>query len=264
MSRRRRSPLRFLIPALIVGILLWWARVWPFRSSESPPPASSVATVGDAVQSAYEGLPASFRDKVPLEQFAGMFHRMIDPDRGSEVPQVRQATVADAAGPEHPTARFRVEYPAARVKAEYHFARVDGVWQLQSFTRVQGEWRGEEAEPEPRAATPVPPPRPREAEKAADPQPPRNTPAAPPASPTLSEPSGPRYYVVQPGDTLSGISRQFYGTTRYWQRILEANPGLTERRLRVGRRILIPSRPEPAPPKEAKEEPDPEANAAKQ
>jgi polar amino acid transport system substrate-binding protein len=52
-------------------------------------------------------------------------------------------------------------------------------------------------------------------------------------------------YVVQPGDTLSRIARQFYGDARAasWQRIYEANRdviGDDPGRLRVGMRLQIP------------------------
>ena len=60
----------------------------------------------------------------------------------------------------------------------------------------------------------------------------------------------PCHYVIQPGDNLITISRQFYGTGKHWRRILEANPGLQARKLRIGRRILIPSLPTHAPGRE--------------
>ncbi len=252
IGRRRKSPLRYLVPALVVGLLLWWARVWPFRRGEAPPPASMPAG-GSAAQRAYQGLDPDFRQRVPLEEFAEIFQRMLDPDYGNEPPVIREAVVFDGAGPQRPAARFRVEYPQAGAKAEYHFERVAGQWQLQSFARSRGDW------PElPVAAAPAPaPPASLQAPKPAPPEPPAPEPAKPttktataPEPPQPREkPAWPRYYVIQQGDTLSAISRHFYGTTRYWRRILEANPGLRERRLRIGRRIVIPSPPEPLPQK---------------
>lgn len=49
-------------------------------------------------------------------------------------------------------------------------------------------------------------------------------------------------YVVQPGDTLTSISRKVYGTTGRWQEIFEANRGIlrSENDLRVGQVLRIP------------------------
>ncbi len=247
VGRRRKSPLRYLVPALLVGLILWWARVWPFRRGEAPPPAS-MPTGGSQAERAYRDLDAAFRQSVPLEEFAEIFERMTDPDYDNEPPVVREAVVFEGAGPQRPAARFRVEYPRAGAKAEYHFERVAGQWQLQSFARSRGEW------PQlPVASAPVPP------SELQPPKPPSPEPPAPEpqkvVEPTTKmqpqkKPDWPRHYVIQQGDTLSAISRHFYGTTRYWRRILEANPGLKERRLRIGRRIIIPSPPEPLPEKD--------------
>ena len=243
MMRRRRSSWRYIVLPLVVGLVLWWCRVWPFSGTKTPP-AASIPAVGEVVQKAYEALPAGVRDRVPVDQFTGMFHRMADPDRGGELPAIQQASVAEGTGPEHPVARFQVEYPGGKAKAEYHFARIDGIWQLQSFTRVPRELKAAALEvKKPREGVPVgPPPEPE--------KPAKEAPAKQDPTPPEPNPDGPQHYVVQPGDTLSTISQRFYGTTRYWHRLIEANPGISERKLRVGRRLLIPSRPEPAPPKE--------------
>lgn len=241
VGRRRKSPLRYLVPAVVVGLLLWWARVWPFRRGEAPPHVSMPAG-GSEAERAYQGLDPAFRRSVPAEEFAEIFQRMVDPDYANEPPIVREAVALEAAGPERPAARFRVEYPKAGAKAEYHFERLNGRWRLLSFVRSRGEW------PElPPAAAPIPKaPARLEAPKPPVPQPPEGVKPTTKAQPQPREkPQWPRYYVVQQGDTLSAISRLFYGTTRYWRRILEANPGLKERRLRIGRRIIIPSPPEP-------------------
>jgi nucleoid-associated protein YgaU len=44
---------------------------------------------------------------------------------------------------------------------------------------------------------------------------------APGAAPAA--PAAPRTYVVQKGDSLSKIAKQFYGNTTAWRRIFEAN-----------------------------------------
>ncbi len=52
----------------------------------------------------------------------------------------------------------------------------------------------------------------------------------------------PRYHVVQRGETLSEISRSYYGTVTRWRDILEANKDVVpdERLLRPGVKLTIP------------------------
>jgi len=51
-----------------------------------------------------------------------------------------------------------------------------------------------------------------------------------------------RTYVVQKGDTLSGISSKYYGSPNQWQKILTANHDslIDPNRLIPGARIVIP------------------------
>jgi len=53
-------------------------------------------------------------------------------------------------------------------------------------------------------------------------------------------------YVVEKGDTLGDISERFYGTSRYWKLIFEANRDLLSNpdRLVVGMELTIPPLPE--------------------
>ncbi len=250
MTDKRRSKWGFFAVALVVFALLYIAHETFLRRSETPAPAS-ITTVGVTVEKAYGTLDGGFRGKVSLAEFAGMYHLMAAPDLAGELPEVRQAGVADAAGPELPVARFRVEYPNSKAKAEYHFSRVEGIWQLQSFTRIPSE-----LEPPAKGRGAIPPRRDPEPGKAA---PPAKAGGNPLPLAVGEHPTTPCDYIIQPGDTLSSLSQRFYGATRYWRRILEANPGLTERTLRIGRRIRIPSSPEPPPPKE--EPPDAEPKA---
>ena len=48
-------------------------------------------------------------------------------------------------------------------------------------------------------------------------------------------------HVVASGDTLGGISLKYYGSSRHYPRIEEANPGLVAHSLRVGQSIKIPA-----------------------
>lgn len=63
---------------------------------------------------------------------------------------------------------------------------------------------------------------------------------------TAAAPSaGTTEYVVQSGDTLSGIAKALWGSSKDWRKILEANAGVlpSEDRLKVGMRLRIPPRP---------------------
>ncbi|MEG1788365.1 MAG: LysM peptidoglycan-binding domain-containing protein [Kiritimatiellia bacterium] len=58
----------------------------------------------------------------------------------------------------------------------------------------------------------------------------------------LSTPTRGKSYVVRPGDTLSGISREAYGTSTQWRKIRDKNRSTTnpDGRLKAGETILIP------------------------
>jgi nucleoid-associated protein YgaU len=72
--------------------------------------------------------------------------------------------------------------------------------------------------------------------------------AQPPAAPTRTAPAptpaaaGPRSHVVVAGDTLSGLARDYYGSSVRWAEIYEANREQlpNERALRVGMTLVIP------------------------
>lgn len=68
------------------------------------------------------------------------------------------------------------------------------------------------------------------------------TPSRPVAEPEPSPSTAPRTYTVQSGDTLSAISRRFYGTPSRWIDIYQANRDRlsSESALRVGQSIRIP------------------------
>ncbi len=58
-----------------------------------------------------------------------------------------------------------------------------------------------------------------------------------------SSSSGTRTYIVEPGDSLYGISREVYGTGSRWREIFEANSDILsdENSVRVGMRLEIPA-----------------------
>ena len=53
-------------------------------------------------------------------------------------------------------------------------------------------------------------------------------------------------YIVQAGDTLSGLARRFLGTNANWQEIARVNNITNPASLQVGQRLLIPNRASPA------------------
>jgi nucleoid-associated protein YgaU len=59
------------------------------------------------------------------------------------------------------------------------------------------------------------------------------------AVPTPSA-SGERTHVIASGENLWTISAAVYGNSKYWKKILAANPGLDPKALRVGRTLNIP------------------------
>jgi len=54
--------------------------------------------------------------------------------------------------------------------------------------------------------------------------------------------TAPRTYVVRRGDTLQRISKRFYGTTRRWRRVYNANRGELgdPDKIQIGMRLVIP------------------------
>ncbi|WPJ93954.1 LysM peptidoglycan-binding domain-containing protein [Coraliomargarita algicola] len=69
-----------------------------------------------------------------------------------------------------------------------------------------------------------------------------STPTQSAAVPTPSPSNAPRTYTVQSGDTLSAISKRFYGTPSRWIDIYQANRDRlsSESALRVGQEVRIP------------------------
>jgi 5'-nucleotidase/UDP-sugar diphosphatase len=81
---------------------------------------------------------------------------------------------------------------------------------------------------------------------------PAPVPYTPPATPVAYEPpptpvapvettaSSGGTYTVKKGDTLYGIARARYGDGKQWQRIANANPGVSPQSLKVGQTLVIP------------------------
>ncbi|MFU8848264.1 MAG: Cell division protein CpoB [Opitutales bacterium] len=71
---------------------------------------------------------------------------------------------------------------------------------------------------------------------------PMRSPSPAASSPTPGPENAPRSYTVQSGDTLTTISRRFYGTPSRWMDIYQANRDRlsSENSLRVGQEIRIP------------------------
>lgn len=251
-SGRRRPLWGYIVFGAVIFLLIYLAQRGIFRRQEIAA-GVNIPVVGDAVQRAYEGLPPAFRSRIQRADFATMFHRMSGPESGGALPEIEHATAPEPLDPDRPLARFRVQYPTAKGKsrAEYVFVRIDGLWQVQSYTLLPVPMPAVEPDPDvgkPSQGPPAPAPKGAARETKATPPP-----EATPTPTSTARPKTPCDYIIQPGDTLTAISLHFYGTTRYWRRILEANPGLSERNLRPGRRIRIPSSPEPATPKEEPE-----------
>jgi acetyl esterase/lipase/phage tail protein X len=70
----------------------------------------------------------------------------------------------------------------------------------------------------------------------------RNSPGTPAVSIQPETTRPPRFHIVRPGETLSGISRTYYGSAGRWRKILEANRGMVQdaNTLRVGTKLIIP------------------------
>jgi nucleoid-associated protein YgaU len=66
------------------------------------------------------------------------------------------------------------------------------------------------------------------------------TPAAAPAPVAAGAASPGASYTVKKGDTLFSISKNAYGNGNQWQRIAQANPGLSPTTLKAGKTIVLP------------------------
>jgi nucleoid-associated protein YgaU len=86
---------------------------------------------------------------------------------------------------------------------------------------------------------PAPAPMPVPVLPAPQPQPVVQTP--PPPAPVA--PKRKRTHVVQPGESLSSISRKYFGTPDYFGKIAEANSLKSKDRIRVGQVLVLPDLP---------------------
>ena len=51
-----------------------------------------------------------------------------------------------------------------------------------------------------------------------------------------------RRYVIQEGDLLESIAREHLGSRNRWREIVELNPGLNPRNLKLGHTIRLPAK----------------------
>lgn len=54
-------------------------------------------------------------------------------------------------------------------------------------------------------------------------------------------------HIVAAGETLGEISQKYYGSGKYWKKIVEANAGLDPKSIKVGQKLIIPALSETAP-----------------
>lgn len=84
------------------------------------------------------------------------------------------------------------------------------------------------------------------------PVPPAPTPVASPAptpgaTPGPTPPADPSEYVIKEGDTLTKIAQEKLGKGSLWTKIIEANPGLNDKDLKIGQKIKLPAAPGATP-----------------
>jgi 5'-nucleotidase len=60
------------------------------------------------------------------------------------------------------------------------------------------------------------------------------------AAPAAAPAAGGSSYTVKKGDTLFSIAKGAYGNGNQWQRIAQANPGLSPTTLKAGKTIVLP------------------------
>nr|WP_245412842.1 LysM domain-containing protein [Oceaniradius stylonematis] len=48
-------------------------------------------------------------------------------------------------------------------------------------------------------------------------------------------------YVIQSGDTLWELAREFYGDAEMWPKLADANPELVAEGLEIGTEIVVPA-----------------------
>jgi nucleoid-associated protein YgaU len=61
-----------------------------------------------------------------------------------------------------------------------------------------------------------------------------------PTQPTPTEEG--QYYVIKRGDTFESLAEKHYGSKNKWSIIQDANPGVNPKRLKIGQKILIPTK----------------------
>ena len=68
-----------------------------------------------------------------------------------------------------------------------------------------------------------------------------STPAVTPSTdPSAAPTAGSKTHTVSKGETLGDISKHYYGTSKNWKKIVDANAGTSPENLKVGQKLVIP------------------------
>lgn len=86
----------------------------------------------------------------------------------------------------------------------------------------------------------------------------------PVAAPQKPSAGAPRMHTIEAGDTLGAIAARYIGNEADWEKLVEWNPGLDPRRLKIGQKILVSRQlGDPAPAVPASDEPKPSGERPK-
>jgi nucleoid-associated protein YgaU len=192
----------------------------PERSAASEPPESQSAEASTDAEDPGTNEPAKPRTELArrwLEAQAERSQRRAERSRATRNAAPRQSPRRQPDQTDSPSAAGRTPLNPA--------SSFDPAQRERSATRTAGspqDGRSEAARTE-RAAAPTEP----DTEKPRNPQ-------------QEARPTESRTHTIQEGETFSSLARRFYGHTKHWKRIAEANPDVDPGRLKVGQKIRLP------------------------